>query len=242
MYTFYSQQGEDTYVFKNFINKFNSSGIFVELGGMNGLTYSNTKFFEDNLGFSGTLIEPTEQYKQLVKNRPLCNNYNLAVNYTTGPVKIIGNYATAGIIDTMSEEFKNHWHKNSNEYFVEGQPFKDILQKSDIKYIDLLSIDVEGAELIVLKTFDFNIPVYVIVIELDNHTPEKDQECRHILQTNGFTFKKRFCINEFWINESYSRKNDLFDDSIPKPDLLVNTNKFPFMERGCVNEIIKALT
>ena len=38
MKTFYSQQGEDVFIYKNFINKFNSSGIFVELGGMNGIT------------------------------------------------------------------------------------------------------------------------------------------------------------------------------------------------------------
>lgn len=241
MYVFYSQQGEDTYIFKHFINKINPTGLFVELGGMNGLTYSNTKFFEDTLAFKGTIIEPTDQYYELVNNRPLCNNYKLAVNYTKGPVKIIGNYATAGLVQTMAEDFKNQWHRNSNEYFVEGEPFRDILQKSNIKYIDLLSIDVEGAELVVLKTFDFNIPVYVIVIELDNHNPEKDQECRDILNKNGFTLKKRFCINEFWVNESYFRISELYDDSIPKPNLLVNTNKFPFMERCAVPEIIKAL-
>ena len=32
MLTFYSQQGEDMYVFKKFINKVAPDGIFVELG------------------------------------------------------------------------------------------------------------------------------------------------------------------------------------------------------------------
>ena len=65
MHTFYSQQGEDIYVYRNFINKIAPNGIFVELGAMNGITYSNTKFFEDTLQFSGTLIEPTDQYHSL---------------------------------------------------------------------------------------------------------------------------------------------------------------------------------
>jgi hypothetical protein len=60
MLTFYSQQGEDMYVYKKFINKVANDGIFVELGGLDGITYSNTKFFEDTLSFSGLLIEPTQ--------------------------------------------------------------------------------------------------------------------------------------------------------------------------------------
>ena len=79
--TFYSQQGEDVYIYKNFINKVSPDGVFVELGAMDGIRYSNTKFFEDELKMSGTLIEPTNQYFSLIfgnclgivwefKNRP----------------------------------------------------------------------------------------------------------------------------------------------------------------------------
>ena len=59
MDTYYSQQGEDIYIYYNFINKICTDGIFIELGAMDGITYSNTKFFEDKLQFTGTLIEPT---------------------------------------------------------------------------------------------------------------------------------------------------------------------------------------
>jgi len=48
MKTFYSQQGEDIYIYNNFINKICPDGLFVELGAMDGIVYSNTKFFEDN--------------------------------------------------------------------------------------------------------------------------------------------------------------------------------------------------
>ena len=44
---FYSQQGEDVYVYHNFINRENPEGVFVELGGFDGITYSNSKFFEE---------------------------------------------------------------------------------------------------------------------------------------------------------------------------------------------------
>ena len=240
MQTFYSQQGEDIYIYNNFINKFCSDGIFVELGAMNGLIYSNTKYFEDNLGMTGVLIEPTAQYNELIKNRPNCKCYNLAVNYTKDKVKFLGDYATAGLVDTMNDTFRKGWHQNSIEYEVDGEPISEILNKSNIEYIDLITIDVEGGEEVVLKTFDFKIPIYVVCIELDEHNPEKDERCRAILIENGFTFNKRFLINEFWINNNYFRKDLLYDTAIEKKtfkDSIFEIGHFPYLERGLIHEI-----
>lgn len=236
---YYSQQGEDIYIYRNFINKEVPDGIFVELGAMNGITYSNTKFFEDTLQMSGTLIEPTRQYLELLKNRPKCKNYNIAVNYTKNQVKILGNYATAGLVETMHENFKNKWHRNSLEYYVDGEPFSVILNKSNITYIDLLTIDVEGGEEVVLKTMDFNIPVYVICIELDSHNIEKDERCRQILINNGFSFDKRICINEFWINHNYYRKDLLYDKSVQKKSFsnIYELGHFHHLQKNCANEV-----
>ena len=128
---YYSQQGEDIYIHRNFINKQVPDGIFVELGAMNGITYSNTKFFEDTLQMSGTLIEPTSQYFELLNNRPKCKNYNSAVNYTKNKVSFLGTYATAGLVETMHENFKNFWHPNSCEYYVEGEPFWKVQLKDN---------------------------------------------------------------------------------------------------------------
>ena len=66
---FYSQHFQDFFIFRNFINQ-KCDGIFVEIGGNDGNTYSNTKFFEDNLGFTGMLIEPhPEQFKNMKKKQ-----------------------------------------------------------------------------------------------------------------------------------------------------------------------------
>ncbi len=240
---YYSQQGEDIYIYRNFINKQVPDGIFVELGAMNGITYSNTKFFEDTLQMSGTLIEPTTQYFQLVNNRPNCKNYNVAVNYTTNKVTFVGNYATAGLVTTMHDNFRKIHHGNSFEYKVDGEPFSDILNKSNITYIDLLTIDVEGGEEVVLRTMNFTIPVYIICIELDNHNIEKDQNCREILINNGFLLDRRICINEFWINHNYYRKNLLYDNSIPKQPFtnIRELGHFHFLEIHCETEVINNL-
>jgi FkbM family methyltransferase len=244
MSTFYSQQGEDVYIYYNFINKVAYDGIFVELGAMNGIVYSNTKFFEDRLKFTGSLIEPTKQYDELYKLRPKCKCYNYAVNYTKEKVKFLGDSATAGLVSTMSDKFKANWHKNSYEYYVDGKPMHEIMKQSSIDYIDLLTIDVEGGEQVVLETFDFKIPVYVICIELDGHNIEKDEKCRNFLLQIGFTFKKRFCINEFWVNENYFRKDLVYDKSItPKlfNSSIYELGNFPYLARHVVNEVQDAL-
>lgn len=240
METFYSQQGEDIYVYHNFINKVAPDGIFVELGAMNGVTYSNTKFFEDTLKFSGTLIEPTEEYQNLVVNRPGCKCYNVAVNYKTELVKFLGNYATAGLVETMNPQFKEYWHPDATEYFVNGEPICDILKKSDVKYIDFLSIDVEGGEQVVLETLDFSVPIYVICIELDGHNNDKDHKCRSILASNGFTFKKRFSINEFWVNDNYFRKDVVYDKNKKNQKFMKYIHEignFPFLAKHIVSII-----
>lgn len=215
MKLFFSQQGEDVYVYKNYINQICPDGVFVELGAMDGLCYSNTKFFEDELKMSGVLIEPTYMYTNLVRNRPACKCHNVAINKTTEFVKFIGNSATAGLVETMHEKFRSSHHKGSMEYYVQGEPISSVLEKSNIKYIDFFSIDVEGGEEVVLSTMNFNIPVYVICIELDGCNAEKDERCRQILMKHGFIFDRRMNINEFWVNPLYHRKDLLFDKTIP---------------------------
>jgi len=230
---FYSQFGEDIYVYNNFINKAVPDGKYVELGAMDGTTYSNTKFFEDNLHFSGVLIEPTESFDKLVLTRGKNACYNYAVNKEFGKAEFLGRGSSAGLKDSMNEDFRKIHHKNDNNYYmVECCPFSAILKNSEIKYIDFLSIDVEGSEQTVLETMDFSIPVYVIVIELDGHNPKKDQNCRNILMSNGFVYDRRINIDEYWVNPTYYRKDVLYDASVPKVDLrdVYSKNKIPYID------------
>ena len=240
---FYSQQGEDIYIYDNFINKTVPDGTFIELGAVDGVIYSNTKFFEDKLKFSGILIEPTNQYIKLIQNRPHCKCYNIAVNYTNEKVKFLGDFATAGLVTTMDEKFKNIWHQDSSEYYVDGEPISEIIKKSNMKYIDLFTIDVEGGELVVLETMDFSIPIYLICIELDGHNIEKDDKCRKILIEQGFVLKKRLAINEFWINENYFRKELLYDTSVPKFKFeeITDLGIFPYIAPHLIYDLEKAL-
>ena len=77
-----------------------------------------------------------------------------------------------------------------------------------ITYVDFWSLDVEGAELEVLKTVDFNkFLAGVIVIELDGSYPEKDEQIRILLTSVGYSLwgvDKGF--NSMFVHSSFTNK------------------------------------
>ena len=213
---FFSQQGEDLYVLKNFINKKEPTGIFVEVGALDGIMYSNTGFLEEELGFSGVLIEPSRFFERIAYARPGCLRVNKAIHSETKKLMFREHWARSGIVDTVPEMYHTDKEHGYEEFYeVETIPLSQVIKEAKLKYIDFISIDVEGGELEVLKSMDWSVPVYVICIEMDTHNPVKDDACRQILLDNNFTPHTRLGNNEFWVNENYERKSKLFDPVKP---------------------------
>jgi len=206
---FYSQQEEDQILYKKYLDY--QDGFFIELGAMNGVIYSNSLFFEKQLGWKGVLIEANnEQYQELIKNRPNCHNFNYAISQNIGEVEFIGSGALGGMVHTMTDEHKYGWNLHQTEsYKVKSSPISEVIKHLNIERVDLFSIDVEGGELEVLKTFDWNIPVYIICIEMAHHFTEsgqiKVQEYRDFMTSKGFEFDCEIGVNEVWINKNHKR-------------------------------------
>ena len=75
---YYSQFGQDKYLNENFFHN-KSNGTYVDIGAHDGITGSNTYFF-DLLGWEGICFEPLpEIYNQLVINRKRPRCYRCAV-------------------------------------------------------------------------------------------------------------------------------------------------------------------
>lgn len=203
---FYSQQGEDRFLYEKYLNY--TGGFFIELGAMDGIIYSNSLFFESQLNWKGVLIEPNiEQYQKLVINRPKCHNFNYAISETEGEVDFLGYGALGGMIHTMSDAHKYGWNlHHTNPYKVKSIPISKLLEPLNLKRVDFFSIDVEGGELEVLKTFDWNIPVYVICIEMAHHNTDigkqKCQMYRDFMISKGFEFDSEIGCDEIWINKT----------------------------------------
>jgi FkbM family methyltransferase len=215
----------DIFLLKNFLNKKNCNGIFLELGACDGIRHSNTYALEQYLNFTGVLIEPGRiDFSNLIKNRPNCKNFNCLVGVEEGKVDYIGDRTSVGGPLKLLENTKYNpneknwieaWNLNKGDIQkVHCRKLSDILHEANIKYIDFWSLDVEGSELEVLKTMDWNIPVYIICMEVTawgEIGQNRIEECRNILRSNGFTCDgKNYGLDEYWINNNYFRKDMLY--------------------------------
>jgi len=197
--------GEDKHIhFKYFPTL--RGGTFLEMGALDGVKYSNTKFFEDSMGWSGVLIEPIPSAFELLRiNRPRSKSYNLAVSKTEGFLEIYNHGAVSSLKENTTKEFFEGWHKNNNIEIIKvpSKRLDSVLYDSGIKRIDFWSLDVEGSEFEALQTMDWAIPVYLICIEKQG---DRKALCDSILRSNGFIFTEELAHNEVWINPAHRRK------------------------------------
>ena len=203
---FYSQFGEDKFLHKQ-IFKGKRDGVFCELGAMNGVQWSNTCFFEEQLNWTGYLVEPDPvSYSTLAQNRPKSKCYNYAISQEKGEVEMLINpnqHAVAAVKEGISQGFYQKWHTYSQKVMVPSAPFRDILTSKECPHIDLWSIDVEGRELDVLDTWDWNIKVdYILIETLDHFYKETNDKCRGYLMAKGYRFLQKVAHNELWVSKT----------------------------------------
>ena len=209
---YYSQCQEDVFLNEN-IFKNKKNGVFIELGALDGILYSNTKFFEDSLNWKGILIEPhPEKFKLLQLNRPnnflfnnlvSCHEESLTFRYFEDV-----HAAVSGVENTLPQVlldvyFNRHHHLSQNKILIKPISLTEIVKSTNLTHIDLLSLDVEGHEYEVLKSWDFSIPIDVILIETLGVEPEKEELCRQILIKNNFEFMTKHRHNEIYTSKSY---------------------------------------
>jgi len=204
---FYSQQDEDKYIIQYLLKDKINDGVFLEIGACDGILYNNTKTLEDYFGFTGILIEPQPKFfNQLIINRPNCKCYNYAVtNKDDEYIEFIGDNEEGGIVNTINTDLNKftHW----KPYKVKNEKMKYIIEKSNFKYIDIMIIDVEGSEFELLKSIDFNFPIFCIIIEAHSCEQDKNKIFGNYLKENGFIYKERQRGNEVWLNHTYFRKH-----------------------------------
>lgn len=206
---YYSQCQEDVFLNEN-IFKNKKNGIYIELGALDGVLFSNTKFFEDNLNWTGILIEPhPEKFQLLQKNRPNNFLFNDLISCYKEPLEyryfINHHAAVSGVENTLSQHhfdvyFNNENNKSlpQNKIIINPTTFTEIVKKTKLTNIDLLTLDVEGHEYEVLQSWDFSIPINVILIEMLDVQPEKDELCRKILIKNNYKFICKYKHNEIF--------------------------------------------
>jgi len=182
-------------------------GTIVEVGALDGSMFSNSWFFEKALNWKALLIEPQpDNFEKLVRNRPNAINVETAICTTDK----FGNSnksfrsrpgALSGLVHTMSEGHFNRFNMNRDDIIqVPCAPLSQVLHDHQIHRIDVIFVDVEGAEIEVLNTMDWNIPVLVWIVELDGNDTDKDMSVRRVLNKNGYCKVEDWDVNMFCRN------------------------------------------
>lgn len=176
---------------------------YLEIGAFDGVRFSNTKFFEDAMNWSGILIEgaPT-QGELLSKSRggnPRNHIFREAACSKKGTLTMAGDGAPmAGTLDEMSDTEKETWGlEQAKKVEVPCEPLSSMLKTANASKLALFILDVEGAELLVLKTMDWNVEVCVWVVEMDGLNPEKDQGVEDLLAKHNYSRSDA----QFWQSE-----------------------------------------
>ena len=171
-------------------------GFFIEMGANDGINQSNTVFLERKYNWHGMLIEPSEKFTLLKKNRSKLNIFSDAAccsfkNRGKSIKFAYYNLMTLALniendLDIKKQIINAKKFSNKNyEFIKKGVPLNDLLLKNNTpKIIDFFSLDVEGVELEVLqgvnhKEYRFK---YLLI------------EVRNFDRINSFLIKKNYIL------------------------------------------------
>jgi FkbM family methyltransferase len=147
-----------------------NNGFFIEVGGADGITQSNTFNLEVFKNWSGILVEPNPKSAKICSdNRVKSSVFNYALvsdDFEESEIKMVRRVVYNGDPGLMTSTADSpirqvsDWinpitdSDTSEEFIVQTTTLNSILETQDVKTIDFFSLDVEGYELEVLRGLD----------------------------------------------------------------------------------------
>jgi len=210
---YHSQWGQDKFVNEQFFFNYRN-GVFVDIGANDGVSFSNSLFFEEELGWQGICVEPLPHVFEKLKQRRRCICVQGCVadkmksakflQITSGPEMLSGllfNYHPAHI-KRIEEELRRSGGKAS----IIDVPcflFNDLMKRYGFKHVNFLSIDTEGNEFEILSTIDYeSFQIDVITVE-DNYN---DIRMPQFLEKKNFYFLKKQGEDLIFVNNKFKEK------------------------------------
>jgi FkbM family methyltransferase len=218
----YSSHQQDAYVLELMKDR---EGFFVDVGAGNGINGSNTLILEEN-GWSGICIEPSPILYSSLKHESgrKCmiaqsvlfsdcremqfyydknDNTNLTKLTSTGGGFSYNHasYGGSGLVETHHINPK----KITEQFFVKTITLENLLDKAGApKNIELIDIDVEGAEYDILKVFDFEkYNVKIICVECGD---ENEEKTNRLLEYKNFKLVKKLGLDGIYVQEKFDER------------------------------------
>jgi FkbM family methyltransferase len=200
---FYSQFGQDEYLFRH-VFQGKKNGTFLEIGGYDGVLASNCLFFEDRLGWTGAIVEPVPDLAAKIRANRSVPCIEVAVGAATGEQEFLevqdGYLQMSGLAKTYDQallkEVQSDARYRGQTVPVKTLRFDDLLAQANLGAIDLISLDVEGAEMDALSCFPFDeLSVGAWCIENNNNSPEVSQ----LMANNGYQLVEKLGVDDIYI-------------------------------------------
>ena len=187
---YFSQSGQDWYVDQILLCQ-KRNGVFVDVGGYDGATNSNSLFFEVFRGWDGVVVEALPDNCARARAVRRCACVEAVVSGDQGEHAFLsveeGYLQMSGRVDTYDpgilERLRANPRHRESVTMRPSRTLPDILSELEISHIDYLSLDIEGSELEVLRSFPFD-RFSVLALSIENHSGT--QEIHEIMTAAGF--------------------------------------------------------
>jgi len=151
----YSMNEEDLQIKKYFNGK--KKGFYVDVGAYHPVHRNNTKLLYE-MGWEGINIDISNFSIKLFNHlRPNDTNLNIAVSKTNGYIEMFYQKKISQLLTIKKEVANNVFQGKIKSKKVQSKTLNDVLRESQYnkRKIDLLDIDVEGADLELLQSLNF---------------------------------------------------------------------------------------
>ena len=206
----YAQNGEDI-VLARALKPWERKGFWIDCGAGHPKYDSVTKLFSQ-FGWTGINVEPlADEFMLLTQDRPLDENIQCLLgaqngvgSIFAGPPENRGSSTTDPLlVARYAKEFGQTFHESQ----VPIRTLSDILRAKQFPAVDFLKIDVEGAELEVLRGIDlseFNPRILVIEATQPNSTDLNYERWEDRVLESGYVCALFDGLNRFYIKANDS--------------------------------------
>lgn len=195
-----AQHGEDAWLERYFKGK--KQGHFVDVGAYDGLVLSNSYYFE-HLGWTGVLVEAhPEKAAACRTNRPRSRVFECAAVGSADVTRVElldvpgGEVYSTVVPSDFNLQRLRDYGLGSRTLVVAARTLDSMLEESALPSVDFVSIDVEGAELEVLKGFDIARWKPRLVL-IESPTPRL-ASIREYFVSHGYAYLRSIDINDVY--------------------------------------------
>ena len=207
-----SQIRQDLFVLSSL--NFKRNGYFVEFGATNGKDLSNTWLLETNFNWRGILAEPGKVWhKELRKNRTSAIDERCVWERDGKFLEFLE--ATHPELSQLKNNKRNDLHSreriSQKTYQVESVSLYKLLQDHQApRVVDYLSIDTEGSEYEILKSFDFNSYQFNCITVEHNYSNQR-RKIFKLLSNAGYqrVHSKASRFDDWYIHETQIQKMEI---------------------------------